>query len=236
MGYQERDTLFLFLDESGNLDFSPSGTRYWSLTAFCTFHPSKGKEAFLDLLYSLADQGVAQEHFHATEDKQAVRDQVFERIGALRDGHEIHCVVAEKSKANPSLYNKTIERKGKTVQIKDESPFYGTVCKTLLSFVLGCPRFTHAKKVVVVLSSLFTKDKNQTIRKILSVQLANRARIPYEICFHDNKSDLNCQIADYCGWAIARKWDKKDARSYDLIKHKIENEFDLFSRGVRNYY
>jgi hypothetical protein len=236
MGYQERDTLFLFLDESGNLDFSPKGTKYWSLTAVCTFHPSTGKETFLDLRYLLADKSAAQECFHASEDKQEVRDEVFKLIGALTDRHEIHSVIAEKCKAHPSLYRKTIMRKGKTVEVKDESRFYSTVCKALLAFVFRCRQFRHARKVIVVLSSLFTNDKNQAIRKILSTQLANYAKVPYEIYFHDNKSDLNCQIADYCGWAVARKWNQNDNRSYVLVESRIKNEFDIFARGNNKYY
>lgn len=236
MAYEDHDTLFLFLDESGNLDFSRNGSRYWSLNAFCTFQPSQGKEAFLDLLYSLADNEIGQEYFHATEDKQVIRDRMFALIGSLADGHEIHSVIAEKRKANPSLYRSTVYRSGKTINVKDESPFYGTVCKTLLAFVFGCPRFEHAQKIVIVLSSLFTKEKNQFIRKVLSLQLANRAKVPYVIYFHENKSDMNCQIADYCGWAITRKWEKRDMRSYDLIKGKIKNEFDLFARGTNTYY
>jgi hypothetical protein len=236
MGYQDRDTLFVFLDESGNLDFSPSGTRYWSLTAFCTFHPSQGKEAFLDLLYSLADQNEGMEYFHATVDKQLVRDQVFSCINGLSDGHEIHCVIAEKRKAHPSLYWAQINRKGKPTRVKDESRFYRVVCKTLISYVFGCPRFQGAKKVVIVLSSLFNNPKHEAILKALRLELAARTKVPYHIYFHENKSDLNCQIADYCGWAIFRKWDTGDKRSYDLIRNKIKNEFDIFAVGNNYFY
>lgn len=236
MGYNERDTLFLFLDESGNLDFSLKGSRYWSLTAFCTFHPSQDKEKFLDLLYSLADGGKGQEYFHATEDKQAVRDEVFKLIRDLGDGHEIHSVIAEKRKAAPSLYRATVEKKGRTIPVRDETGLYRVVCKALLKYVFGCSRFERAEKVVAILSSLFTKDKHETIRKALSMELKGQAKIPFQIYFHENKSDLNCQLADYCGWAIARKWEQRDKRSYDLIRARVGNEFDIFSRGRINFY
>ena len=42
MAYKDRDTLFIFLDESGNLDFSSTGTAYWSLTAVCTLRQPMG--------------------------------------------------------------------------------------------------------------------------------------------------------------------------------------------------
>jgi Protein of unknown function (DUF3800) len=236
MAYKDRDTLFLFLDESGNLDFSPNGTRYWSLTAFCTFHPSQKKEGFIDLLYSLADSGKGQSYLHATNDKQAVRDEVFTLIRGLEDGHEVHSVIAEKKKAGPSLYRASAIRKGKPVVVKDESRFYEVVCKALLTYVFGCERFKHAKQVVIVLSSIFTHERHQDLRKALTKGLTGRTKIPFQIYFHENRCDINCQIADYCGWAIFRKWETGDSRSYDLIRGRIRNEFDIFQRGMNTYY
>ena len=49
-------------------------------------------------------------------------------------------------------------------------------------------------------------------------------------------SNKNAQIADYCCWAIYRKWEKGDLRSHDLIKNKIRSEFDMFAKGNIKYY
>ena len=50
-------------------------------------------------------------------------------------------------------------------------------------------------------------------------------------------TDPCVQIADYCAWAIQRKWEhKKDERSYDLIKDRITYEFDLWAHGTQHYY
>lgn len=236
MSYKDRDTLFVFLDESGNLDFSATGTRYWSLTAFCTFHPSNGRHSFLDLFYTLADDNRGQEYFHAAEDRQEVRDEVFRLIGELADEYEIHCVIAEKRKTNPALYQKRKLKKGRTVTERDEAPFYSVVCGALLKYIFGCPRFQRATRIVIVLSSLFNREKHDAIRGALTVQLSHHTKAPFSIYFHQNKSDLNCQIADYCGWAIARRWELNDMRSYNLIGRKIRNEFDIFWRGRMVYF
>lgn len=37
-------TLYLFIDESGNFDFSPKGTKYFVLTALATFDPLMKRE------------------------------------------------------------------------------------------------------------------------------------------------------------------------------------------------
>ena len=49
-------------------------------------------------------------------------------------------------------------------------------------------------------------------------------------------SDPCLQVADYCCWAIGRKWERGDTRSYDLIATKIQSEFDLFRRGAARHY
>jgi hypothetical protein len=236
MSYLDRNTLFLFLDESGNLDFSPTGSRFWSLTAGCTLDPSRSKTEFLDLLYSLADDGQGQECFHAAEDRQVVRDSVFQLINRLKPFREIQCVIAEKSKANPSLYLKSRVNHGKIIKEKDESPFYRAVCKALLTYIFSCRRFDGAQKIVIILSSIFDKAKQGAIRGALAKELKERAKVPFLIYFHSNKADLNCQIADYCGWAIFRKWERRDERSYALIRTMIKNEFVMFARGTTWYY
>jgi hypothetical protein len=236
VAYKDRDTLFIFLDESGNFDFSPRGTRYWSVTALCTFHPTNGRHVFLDLLYHLADSDAGQECFHATEDKQEVRDKVFECIRSLEEQFEVHSVIAEKRKTHPSLYQKRAIRKGKPFWEKDETKFYNLICKVLLGYIFQRPTFSKAQRIVVVLSSIFNNPKHTAIRGSLPMQLKAHTKAPFSIYFHQTKADLNCQIADYCGWAISRKWENADIRSYDLMRSKIRSEFPIFHLGNRTFY
>ena len=49
-------------------------------------------------------------------------------------------------------------------------------------------------------------------------------------------ADPCLQIADYCCWAIQRKWESGDDRSYVLIKDKIQSDFNAFARGKTVYY
>lgn len=44
------------------------------------------------------------------------------------------------------------------------------------------------------------------------------------------------QVADYCCWALARKREQGDERSYALIQNKIRSEFDVFRSGRKLYY
>ncbi|NQU77392.1 DUF3800 domain-containing protein, partial [Candidatus Falkowbacteria bacterium] len=97
--------LYLFVDESGNLDFSPKGTKYFTLSCLCTFSPVREREKLLGLRYHLLGEGADQEFFHATEDRQIVRNQVFDIIDSLVDDIGIYSVIVQKNKTNPALYN-----------------------------------------------------------------------------------------------------------------------------------
>jgi len=95
-------TLFIFIDESGNFDFSPNGTKYFSLSAISTLDPL-GKEKLEKIKYYLIEKGIDIEYFHAAEDEQFVRNRVYNFIESLED-IEIDSVIVQKNKTNPSLY------------------------------------------------------------------------------------------------------------------------------------
>lgn len=235
MPWGDNSTLFIFLDESGNFDFTPKGSAYWSLTAFCTYSPTLGRDAFLDLLYSLAHDGIEQEYFHATEDRQQVRDQVFNRLNSLADDFEVHSVIAEKRKAHPSLYTVREKRKTregvKTLTSKDPTRFYELISRTLLRYILRRGKLKGAKKIVIVLSSIFTKEKHAVITGTLKSYLKQFTDVPFHIYFRSNKSDINCQLADYCGWAIAIAWERGELRSLGLIEKRVKSQFGIFTPG-----
>jgi hypothetical protein len=52
----------------------------------------------------------------------------------------------------------------------------------------------------------------------------------------DSAKDPMLWVADYCAWAIQRKWETGDTRSHKLIEEKISTEFDLWSVGQTHYY
>ena len=56
------------------------------------------------------------------------------------------------------------------------------------------------------------------------------------VAFWAYESDPCLQIADYCTWAIQRKWEGNDPRSHVLIADKIRSEFDVWQRGTTYYY
>lgn len=237
------NTLYIFIDESGNFDFSPQGTKYFVLTSVATVKPSTGREPFLDLKYSLLKErgsGI-EDFFHATEDLQAVRDRVFDLISRAED-FVVDSIVVQKNKTNPSLLERFEYRGGRpgsaTVKkVQTEEEFYRMVSNTLLKYTFKhYGGLKHIEQVVVVLGAIFTKKKQEYILKSLKKYLKTNFGKPFFIYFHRVQCDINCQIADYCGWAIFVHWERNESRPLTSIRPKVKSMFDLFKNGTKTYY
>ena len=81
-----------------------------------------------------------------------------------------------------------------------------------------------------------TKRKREFVTKSVKTYVKDRFNLVPYMYFHQSKSDINCQIADYCCWAMKKKWKDNELRPYEEIKDKVESEFNIFSRGQTTYY
>jgi hypothetical protein len=215
--------LNVYADESGNFDFSrqPGASRYFILTTVTLVDDVIGNE-LLSLRRTLAWEGVdLPREFHATEDKQAVRDRVFEVIAS--HDFRIDATILDKPKAQPHVR-------------ADDQRFYKTAWFYHMRYV--APRIaSQGDELLVIAASLGTKRKRESfIRGIEDVMRQVSPTTRVRTAFWPAAVEPCLQVADYCCWAIQRKWEESDDRSYVLIKDKIWSEHDLFGVGRTNYY
>jgi len=222
-------TLYIFVDESGNFDFSPSGTKYFILTVLSTTKPFDIGAPLMKLRYELLPNyagGSNMEkigHFHASEDTQEVRNQVFS-ILTHRDGKvRVDSVIAQKNKTNPTLQKQPVQ-------------FYTRIGKAALKYAFNRAVWEGYDHVVLVFSSLFDRKKRGILKQSFKSLIKRYAQVPFALYFHDSKFDFCNQAVDYFGWAIYRKWESGDERSYNLVRHSIESEFSIFKKGDVEYY
>ncbi len=215
--------IHVFADEAGNFDFSRDrgASRYFILTTV-TLPDCKVGDALLDLRRELAWSGVELPgHFHATEDKQAVRDLVYGVLAA----HEfrVDATILEKAKTYPHLR-------------VDAQRFHKTAW--YLHMKRLAPAITSSNdELLVVASSLGTrKQRDYFVRALRDVVAQASSSAVYRSAFWPAGSDPCLEVADYCCWAIQRKWERNDDRSYALISDKIRIEADAFGRGTATYY
>lgn len=219
-----RSVLYIFLDEGGNLDFSDSGTKYFTLTSLSKERPFEAYKFLCELKYNLIELGIEIEYFRASEDRQPVRNCVFEIINTHLDQTRIDSLIVEKRKTTPDL--------------QQEERFYPEMLGHLLSCVVNGYDFNLFEKVIVFTDNLPIQRKKRAIEKAIKKVLVHKLpqSLAYYIFHHASKSNYDLQIVDYCNWAIYRKWESQDLRSYDIIERAIKSEFDIFRTGKEYYY
>jgi hypothetical protein len=206
------------------LDFSVNGTRYFLLSSVTKERPFHAYKELTELKYDLAELGANIEYFHAAEDVQATRNRVFDIIQRNLTGIRIDSLVVEKRKTGPAL--------------RAEERFYPEMLGYLLRYVIKAHDIRQFAEVIVFTDQIPVQRKRQAVKKAVKMTLANMlpTEVRYRILHHDSKSNCDLQIADYCNWAVYRKWDRSDERSYNLIRSAIQSEFEIFRNGTTLYY
>ncbi len=214
---------YLFADEAGDFNFSrnPRASKYFIVCYIALDSCSVGAD-MLELRRELIWDGYpVGGYFHATEDKQVVRDKVFERI--CRENFKIYAQILEKSKAQPQVRSSN-ER------------FYKYGWLYLSDHALPKIVKDGETELLITTASIATKKAQASFTNAVNDVLQQIASTKWATYFCPAATDPCLQVADYCIWAIQRKWELSDSRSYDLIKDKIEYEYDLWAHGNTHYY
>ena len=216
--------LFIFADEAGCFNFSRGhgASRYYIV---CTISCSDCAQLGTDLLnlrrQLVWEKAPVGEYFHASEDKQVIRDRVF----AVLQKHDffIQATIMEKSKAFPRIRptNHRFYQYGWFHHFKYAAPkiVSGVTEMQIITASVG----THKGQ------AHFTAAVNDVVQQIIR----NRK---WTTNFCRSIADPCLQAADYCTWAIQKKWESNNVLSYDLIKNKIIHEVDMWAHGNVHHY
>lgn len=189
-----------------------------------TYRPFVADAPLTNLKFDLLERGFDVECFHCTTDKQAIRDRVFDVIKASLPQLRIDSVIVRKRRTAP--------------KVRDDMRFYPEMLGYLLRYILHPCNTGKWSDLIVITDRLPLNKKRQAIRKAIQQTLVKMLpnTVPYRILHHDSKSCCGLQIADYCNWAIFRKWESGDQRSYAYIQRAIRSEFDVFRNGHTDWY
>lgn len=220
------NTLYMFIDEGGNFDFSQRGTKYFTVSCLSEKRPFPSYDLLRKIKYDLIEDGINIEYFHASTDKQLVRDMVFGIIQNNIGNIKVDTIIVEKNKTNPS--------------IQQGDKFYCRVFEMLMKWVLRKRVYGKSiEKLIIFTDSIPVNKRKKAMEKGVKMTLARLVKeegLRYHIYHHQSKSNLNLQVIDYINWAIFRKWESEDDRSYSLIASAIDGEWDVFRKGETTYY
>ena len=171
----------------------------------------------------LLKQGHDLPRFHATTDKQENRNAVTRLLAASNSWSWV-AIVIEKSKVNP--------------EIRDPHEFYPKFAQVPLKFILR-GRLRGASRVMIYTDTLPIHSHLEPVRKAMksACRQALPSGVPFCTYHHPSASNPWLQIADYCAWAIARKWEGGDSRTYDTLKPRLAiPELEVLRSGTTHYY
>ncbi len=221
-------TLHVHVDESGEFNFSPTGSRYYIFTAAWTYEPVPLAVDITNLRYSIikAGHGPHLSAFHACEDPSPRRELVIEKM-LQHSQWNFASIVIEKRKVNPS--------------VRDADVFYPKFLAMLLRFVFRGRIRPGTGKVIIYNDTLpFTHKKRANAVEIALKSSCRKDLAPtvsFEVCNHRRESNPWIQVADYCCWSVCKKWEHQQTTVYDRLKVKLAApEIDITSRGDGHIY
>ncbi len=164
------------------------------------------------LRYDLLEEGIEFERFHAAEDKQPIRNRVFDILRVV-DGLEFDAIVIDKSRVPPRL--RSIEK------------FYVYFVGYLIDKVLE--RFPGSERIVLITDNIPVAKKRQAVAKAFKQHV--RAALgdrPFTVVHQSSSAHMCLQAADYFMWAIYKKWSYAEMRPYAAIQSMIRGETRVY--------
>lgn len=229
------DVVYIFVDEAGDMDFSPKGSKYYMFNFLVKTRPFQLHEYIANYRYELIERNLDPlvkdildiEKFHACEDNRYIRRRMFEIIGTFaKEAVQVYAYILEKSKVNPD-------------KRKENHIFFADNLAYAITQLLD--KININRDFIIITDSLPVKSKKErqvgALKKGIKAYLkANKLGSRYTIHHHCSASSSNLQIIDYVGWAIYRKYEHGDPSYYELIKwYLLEEEVMTKDRKEAHY-
>ncbi|MCY0878973.1 MAG: DUF3800 domain-containing protein [Firmicutes bacterium] len=215
-------TIYVFADEAGNFDFSvqQGASRYFILTTV-TLQTVDVLWDLVRLRWQLGWEDITLDGaFHASTDRQDVRNRVYDTL--VQWSLRIDATILEKRKALPKFHD-------------DPLAFYRLAWWLHWKYV--GPRILLGNTALIIAGTIAQKKKRAAYETAVADVVAQVGSLDrYRVVAWDSQTDVGVQVADYCAWAIQRKWERNDTRSYDRIAKFIQTEYDIFAMSNQTYY
>jgi len=207
---------YIFLDESGDLGFKKTSSKWFLFTIALTSEPRSLERVVKKIWRNLRKKHKHIGELHASNEKDITRERMLKALNEIKD-LKILCTILNKEKVyidlqnqKNYLYNYTanvlLERLHKSGIVKDKEPLHLYIDR---------------------------KDTKKTLREnfigYLTNSMKKRRDCNFDIQLHASHENKSLQAVDFVSWAIFRKYERGDFEFYEIIKNKIVDERLLFA-------
>lgn len=207
-------TLYLFVDEAGDLGFSKNSTCVFVVCYIATENPETLRKCVNRLRKRLRVRKIYSKigEFKFSRDDEYIRKKLLEVIA--RENLEVGYIV--------------IDKKSVKAKLKDSPPvlYNYLVVHYILTNVLAKQDIGGIKFIIDKSLSKQSRERfDEYFRNKLDwKQLVEKGRIPpkYSITHENSQNDPCLQIVDYLAGAAFAKFEHGDSQYYNIIKPRIQ--------------
>ncbi len=229
------DTVYIFVDEAGDMDFSIKGSKHYMFNFLVKRRPFNLHEYIATYRYSLLERNLDPlndkrldiESFHAHNDNKYIKKELFNIISTFDEKSvQLYSYILEKPKVMPD-------------KRKEREKFYINNLNHAIQKLLDK---IGIKSNIIIITDKLPVQKNKAkqigaLKKGLKEYIKqNHLDIRYDIFHHCSASSTNLQIVDYMGWAIYRKYEHKQDIYYKKISKYLISEDIMTKDRTENYY
>ena len=200
------ETLHLYIDESGNFDFSSRGSKHFVMAGITALAPLDSAAQMQALRYRLLSEGHNIETFHAAPDAQFVRDAVFETLMKVVSV-KAHVIFGEKSKIDF----------GSRTDVALHSKF---ATELLWSALDTYPLFAY-DRVVIIFDQALPEGRQKVFHASVK-PILKKINKPFQLYFQSMKVDMNGQIADYVAWSKFVALERGEMRPWESLSKSLK--------------
>lgn len=196
--------VFLYADETGNLDYensSPTESGYFGFGT-ATFAGEHGRElwAGLQLRAALSARGLhLPRGFHAKDDSTPTKDAMFDVIREMAPRFDTTFLY------KPSAYQ----------SVKDKGQMYLYKLAWYLHFKETARRIANRNDTIVVIAGSFGTKQRQTQARAALADVCDQVNRDIELCIWDAATSWGLQVADYALWSTHRDLQGRGGRWHD---------------------
>ena len=207
--------IYIFLDESGDLGFSKSSSK-WFIFTIAIVSDSRSLERVIKKIWRpLKKKHKKLGELHAYHANNITRTRVLQKLNEL-DDLKVLCVVLNKKKVHLELQNQ-------------KNILYNYTANILLDRFHSGGAAEKDEKLHLFIDRKDTKKKlRDNFIRYLTTQMSSRGRKHFIVELHTSHENKSLQAVDFISWAIFRKYERGDYEFYELIKNRIIDEKLLF--------
>lgn len=207
---------YVFLDESGDLGFKKTSSKWFLFTIALTSKPRSIERVTKKIWRNLRKKHKKIGELHAYRADDITRSRMLKSLNEIND-LKIMCIILNKQKVYVDLQNQ-------------KNYLYNYTANVLLERLHVIGAVEEKEPIHLYIDS---RDTKKTLREnfidYLTSSMKKRRDCHFDVKLHSSHENKSLQAVDFISWAIFRKYERGDFKFYEIIKSKIVDERLMFA-------